>query len=430
MIYLQFIVLLIMLSFLLILERNTLASPSIICLAVFTISTLFAAAYKNKWDYDYSADAFLWILGLLVLFCIIELIIDYFSRNINGYGTISYGIKNDELLEVSNGKIIFLVIAMAVMTIIYYRLVNSLSIQYGNRLGGLWRVIYYSRQAQVHGNMSLPYGASLMSSICRDIAYFFLYILIHNRVIYHEKIRMKYIVPILMWLPISVLTGGRTSYIYFVAFGIVSFLVVYQKTYTINDAFITKFVMRLIPIFIAFLLLFNFVGRLKVSGVDQSPLDHIAKYVGFSIPGFSYFLRDGWTSNTYFGQTTLNRIYSITNTLGITNIQTSSRFLPFIRLPGGEESNIYTAFARYLNDFGAFGTIFIIIVMAIFYGIYKNAIFKSNTSNLQIMLYASFIWPLSLISIEENFLNELVSTTSIYMLIIFCILNKFLFGKK
>ena len=166
-----------------------------------------------------------------------------------------------------------------------------------------------------------------------------------------------------------------------------------------------------------FFIVFRLSGFLKQSGVGVSAFESISKYTGFSIPAFDEFLKNPFPENTYFGEYTLNRIYSITNQLHLTNIPLSSRYLPFLTLPNGTSANVYTALARYIQDFGYLGMYITMLCMGIIYSCMWKLVKKIHKIDLGVIFYAMFFYPLALISIDDVFFNEFVSTTTVYQII-------------
>lgn len=432
MIYLQLLCLATLLSFVLIAEIRSLASPSLLLLGGFSISTLFAAAYNFKWRYEYSVVALLYVIFGITAFMLGEFMVDalyqkYTTGKLSRHRTDIFLIRKP--LSVSMRKLLLIEIYDVIMTYLYYRDVKAISRLYGNTGSELWQIVSYFRKASAHGEYRLSRNIVLMNSFSRYIAYMFIFMILYNKIIARKKVNPLYFLPILSWFPSSTLSGARGSYLCMTCFTFVVFVVLYQSRHTMNITSMKTILKYAIVAFAVLLVVFQSVGTLKRSGANEDVMEHIAKYAGFSIPAFSQYVENPWPEDKYFGEYTLNRVYSILNGVGLAHVKTTDRVLPMTNLPGGIIANVYTAFLRYVQDYGAIGFLAIMFLVSLVYSFAKWFVYKRGSA-LWLILYATFLYPVPQMSVEEMLFNELISTSLIYTPLLIILAAWFLFGKN
>ena len=178
-----------------------------------------------------------------------------------------------------------------------------------------------------------------------------------------------------------------------------------------------------------FLWLFYLVGFLTGKSLHYNNFfDNIANYLGSSIYALNNFLqRKSSMRSEFFGSNTLSGIFMGLRKLGF-DIPETSISLEYIQC-GYVVTNIYTAFRRYIQDFGICGLIIIQMIIGFIYTklLLKNK--ESNSNGLWAILLAYFYFPIVMMSIEERFFMDVVLVRSLYTIIYFMIAYK-LFVKK
>ena len=138
------------------------------------------------------------------------------------------------------------------------------------------------------------------------------------------------------------------------------------------------------------------------------------------------FIREPWKKNTLIGEYTLSNLYYWCNKLFMSDFHIPEYHLPFFSYKVGK-SNIYTAFAFPIQDFGIIGMLFTrILIGYIFSKIRKKAIKEREISNhilvtviLGHLLYGNFF-----VVIADRYV-ELISVVSFPMLLVYIyIINK------
>ena len=92
---------------------------------------------------------------------------------------------------------------------------------------------------------------------------------------------------------------------------------------------------------------------------------------------------------------------------------------------GPVTTNVYTAFYRYINDFGDFGCVLVMFLLGFFYTFFYRQIYRHSLKNWMILIYASIAYPIFLIGREERFFNEILTTSKISFIVCLLILYKF-----
>lgn len=394
--------------------EKDITSPWIIVCGIFLISSLVAAINRSIWGTSIDSYTVIIIVSALVCFGLGQYVIQYFFYKSHFMMTTEN--ETNTVLRPSRVFVSIICFAMIIMFLYYANQLYKLSLSYGNN-NGFKEMIYYVRTAIVDGG-DINKIANHFQCLCQCIAYIFATIFCKD-LIYSglNKQNIIYCVPTIIYIPFLILKGERTGFIYLIVFVFIIGAFFSQRKSNGSIKTSIKIVLAGCLGLFLFFIVFRLSGFLKQSGVGVSAFESISKYTGFSIPAFDEFLKNPFPENTYFGEYTLNRIYSITNQLHLTNIPLSSRYLPFLTLPNGTSANVYTALARYIQDFGYLGMYITMLCMGIIYSCMWKLVKKIHKIDLGVIFYAMFFYPLALISIDDVFFNEFVSTTTVYQII-------------
>lgn len=396
-----------------VLNDRHIGNASTIMTGIFFISSFVALLNINNWKFRLHGFTVFIIISSILIFLAGELLAKYIVSKINQN---SKDVTYVQITLPQPGYIVtlFVIVAMILMFMYYYSQVKLLAYNYSGKNND---VIYYAREAVVSGQ-DLNKIANHFSCLAQCIAYIFATFFIYN--IINKKFNFNiilYIVPMFIYLLFYAVMGVRTGYIYIITFLFITICFFYQN----KCGWVTKSSIKLVVLggisLIIFLFIFRLTGFLKYSGVGTTAFKSISKYTAFSIPAFDHFLQNHFPPNIYFGQYNLNRVYSITNQLHITNIEMTSRFLPFYDLTEEVSSNIYTALARYIQDFGYFGNYIIMFIMGLLYSFGWYMIKTRRKVGIGIIIYAMEFYPIVLMSIDEVFFNEVMTTTLVYQMV-------------
>jgi len=409
------------------LDRKNIIAPGVVVSGMFFISTVVAMLNLRAWQYDFRFLTVAVVVGGVLAFEAGEVCTDRFwmtrGRAVALARRRTGGREEKAPPEILTPAPVLAAVClvMALLLVYYGAEIYRLSVSFGNP-EGLRGMIKYARDAIV-ARRDISWLGNICAIFCQCTAYVLVFILIRNSVWYGVKKRyLLQALPAVLYVPFLLLSGARTGYIYLFAYAIVVWIFTYQGKHRWNSKNTRLFLLVGVGAILTFFLIFRFSGFLKDSGVGTTAWKSLSKYTGFSIAGLNSLLIKPWPKSIYFGEHTLNNVYSVLNKLGITHVKIASPFLPFTRLPGGVSSNVYTALARYIHDYTAGGMLGIMFVMGALYTAANNYLYYSGRRGFAMILYGTFFYPLVLISIDDVFLYGIISTTTVYQLVFYALL--------
>lgn len=383
--------------------------------------------YATKWKLPLSLEASFVILLGIALFCIGATM---GSRFIGGANNgISFG-NVVNIKELSYNKqllIVFIIgglICLGLNVRDFYQLSSQVTTETG--LGSRISALVSNMQ---FGKISFSRWYAYRMVFLQSIGYVSLFLFAYNCI--HKKyvaINNILLVPVLIYIVSIVFTGGRQSFIYFVIFGIVtsSFEICRKYNWTTKG---TKVVVYIYAGFLAFFLLL-FVSMGILGHKIASPLDTLrvlGHYAGTNISAFDVFLHRDYPDTQYLGTMTLTGVYAKLQSYGYpAPVSYIKEFTAF----DGITTNVYTAFRRYIQDYGFVGFSFIMLILGLWYSSWYQYLKRVSYSSLGLIIYATYVFPVFLFCREERFMTGTVNTTTLYMILCMYILYKLLVTEK
>lgn len=422
MIYLLLILLICLDIFVYILFDRNILSPSVIGITMFVVSTFLAVLYKNKWDYAFHISTVLIIITALMFLSAGELLV---RLNLHRYSQFRYiNYKENEAINISFIKILFILIIFSLLLIIYYKDTVRLACEAGYKKGQGVLMLAYARIGQLNEKGKFHPRSRFCNytfTFIKCIAYVFTYIFLYNKIVCKQKHCFKYLLPFFLFIPYVVLTTGRTEFIYIAVLWIILGSCFFMQTKQWNPRYTFKIVkIALVGIFL-FFVAFILAGMQRSSTLGEHVFDTIAAYAGGSIPSLDYYFNEYNSSpNEYFGQHTLFGIYDFVRIFdkSIPKFYKPYDFVYFNSFGG----NVYSIIRRYHQDFGFFGLYFMMFFLGVFYSLFFLCV-NNSRKNSKLLLYTMFFFPIVEMSIEERFFMNVISWGSInitiFLIIIF-----------
>ena len=389
--------------------------PNVIVSGTMALSVLLAAINVDRWYYGISLLTFNSILFGILAFCLGGLSANNsWANKLRNEGGTSY--QNRKGLFSNNVFILVVVVILGLMSLYNWFYVIDISKQFGSN-GEYYNVLKTLRYAIEHELVVYPTRSMVYANYVAQ-TFAFCYIFIFIKDIIYNGIRIsnvKYLFPVLMYIPFIVMTTGRILILGLVTYTLTIFTILFYQKHDFNLNSRLKALCMLIiggcSFIILFLVLGNFTG--KTVTLERTPLVIISHYAGLSIPALDVWLKDVWVENQYIGSYTLNNIYRILMRLGF-DLPPVDIFLPFTQFYN-IDTNVYTAMGRYIRDFGYLGMCCLMYILgACFTWAYQ---YSSRSNNPYIiMLYGSVSYPLFLMSIEERFFIDIFGMPLIYMM--------------
>ena len=409
-VYVLFAILLLLSCLFLFVYRGDFLAPSFLMSATMTISTFFAMVNVNRWDLH---------VGIATSIVIISSIIAFGAGGIwcsscYAHSNFNVTISNQVPYKINNYVLTFLSIVMIVLCYFSFREMYALSVLLGNTEGyrNIIRVVRLAIEGhQIHLSRWMNYRHLL----AQLIAYFYIYIFSFNTIFCGFKWReIRSLVPVLLFIPFIILTTGRMALMILLIYSVMLIAILYQK----KNGSTVKIKAKLFWIFSLtggiFVLLFFLLGIFtgKTISADRTPFIIISHYAGLSIPALDVFLNQPTVVSNHIGSNTLLGVYRAINHFGL-HLPEVQIFLQFTQF-NGINTNVYTAMRRYIQDFGYVGTVIIMWLLGTLYTGFYCFITKKDTSPLAIILYAIYVFPLFLSSIDERFFLDIIGTSLFY----------------
>lgn len=391
-------------------DRNIL-SPSVLTVSMFVLSTFVACLNINTWRFTISTYTVVMILTSLSALGAGEFIVRlfYYKRIQSERNHVP-----SAPIELSNMMILIISFVLGFLCIHYVKELMRLAVAAGyKRNGGLF--VAYVRAAslrpEIYGRIDRLAGWS--STFANVFAYIFLYIICFNK-IYFNKFNPIYLIPVITYLPYVVFSGGRTQFIYIIAF----LIVVGGTFYLQKNRWRLKSMLKILKAGIlgimVFLCIFVVVGSLKSSVFVKKAFSTISLYAGLSIPSLDDYFLNPRPKGEWFGEHVFFGIHSFLKEFddSIPIFYAPYDFVSF----NGTSGNVYTVIRRYHQDFGVFGLYGLMFFLGFFYSFFYLLVNKKAYFGL--LLYGFSIAPIIEASIEERFFMSIVSHSRLVVVII------------
>lgn len=429
-ILLTVIIALCLLSF--IFNGRDLLEPSVIVCISYIISILSAAVNIKTWRINLHNNTF-WIITVgTVIFVSINTIIKYIMGL--KYNK-KYIIKQDlKVINIQYFKIVLVAMFQIIVALFYAKSVRSLAVQYGsfNDFSSMMTVYRMNTSYGVNIGVSATINQFVkLSNVC---AFVFLYVFINNILEKSKKKRnLLNIIPVVIYSIQVILTGGRFNLLVLVCSSVIIYNVLWHRKNGWNRQlgikFLFKAIIILIIIFVGFYFLKTFVGR--TAKVDF--ITYITSYVGGSIQLFDIYLKDPISKSSIWGKETFYAINDFLRKIGLLNINAYIIHLEFRSSNGVMIGNVYTAYRRYIQDFGIVGMIILQSIFALVYSIFYEKIKIKLTKkklDYSLLVYAAISYPLFMHSINDYFFSVILSINYLTIIILLKFVSWFIIDVK
>lgn len=392
-------------------DRNIL-SPSVLAVSMFVLSTFVACLNIESWKFTISAYTVVMIMTSLMALGAGEFIVRlfYYKRIQSQRNHIPR-----EPIELSSQMILIISVILFFLCFHYLNEQMRLAVAAGYKKNAGLLFVAYVRTAnlkpEVYGRIDRLAGWS--STFAQVFAYIFLYIVCFNK-IFFNKLNLIYLLPVITYLPYTVFSGGRTSFIYIIAF----LIVVGGTFYLQKNKWRLKSMVKILKAGIfgimMFLCIFIAVGSLKSSIFVEKAFSAISFYAGMSIPSLDDYFLNPRPKGEYFGEHVLFGVYGFLREFddSIPEFYAPYDFVSF----NGTKGNVYTVIRRYHQDFGLFGLYSLMFFLGFFYGFFYLWVNKKSCFSL--LVYGFIIAPIVEASIEERFFMSIVSHSRIAVIIL------------
>ena len=400
-------------------DARYLLHPVIIVVGVFALGVFVSALNFSSWG-DISFTTLSIIFTGILFFCIGHL----GSKRRLVIGSLKKDNLNEIYRDIPLNKTIIIIAFMIVITILDFNDIRNLA---GENISGIMQIVISARHNLYIKNEAVSHVFLIQQGIylCRALAYIYVYAFFYRVRIQKMRAKLLYLIPVVIYAIQALLSTGRTEFIYlFYAMLIINYLLLQganQWKYRLDFRFSKQIIVALI----AFVTLFLFISNARNSSTFN--IEHtLSIYLGSSIKAFDVYISENgiWSVSTFFGEYTQPLLYSVLRAIGSSS-NTVVDVLPPIYI-SGHLTNIYTAFGRYIHDYGLVGVAIIMMLLGYGYSYAFNSMECNNSTGISVMIYAFLSYPLVEMAIEERFFSNLITARTIYCLMYMIILFKWL----
>lgn len=413
--------------------KKDILQPAVIFIAMYTISIACACLNIRKWNIELNLTTFLVILIGAIEFIIINYLIYRKMRkrqNINNT-------ENDYIKESNIDKWKLIIVLLFNITVIGLMLKNVLSIasQYGQFSGLSEALTIFKQHTSYSNDASLPKYMAWLQKFTYPLAYIMSFYYI-KEIVFSEDKKLKtaikkiyYLIPAVCFVIQELLTSNRLSTLALcIGIFVMTILLVYEKEKW-NKTIKLKSVLGIGCIACTLLISFYFSAKLVGRKNSKNMIDYITLYCGGSIDCLNlYFENPPSKENYIIGQESFYyfvknlRDYKIINIEELPTIHLEFRYNENTMI-----GNVYTAYRRWINDFGFVGAFILQAIMAICYSYAYNKIKNiRKEKDFCMIMYAYLAYPLFLHCIDGYFYLLTVRIAFVTTFIIFVLVYLFL----
>lgn len=393
--------LIILLAFEFLVLKDVLA-PSFVVTAVFAFACVTVVIEYNNLYYKVGVrTALIVFLGLLAFF-LIEIIVRIFQNRKIGI----FSAENASPIIIRKWKIYFLIVFDIVIlfaTIYEVKRVATLGGYHTGSLVNDYKLISSFSTALDDEERFSGFLAQL-TKVSMIGAYICVLSILHNMIIC--RIRLKemliYFLPIVLWLPLPALKGGRLDIIQFVIACWVFAYVIYQMKCGWNLKMSIRFLKKILKFLPVFFLAFYALKLIMGIGSETKIWKYIFSYTGANVVNFEAYLQHPVSKSDIWGEETFYRIYNALRAVGLSNHKRFTAHLEFRLIEKGLVDNCYTFFRRPLHDFGYAGMFAAIMLVSLFYSAfyYKHIKNIHNQDYRLLLIYGFIFMPIPLFACE------------------------------
>lgn len=417
-------------GFSMIVKKDIFAPESLLCLS-YIFAIICAIANINNWSINLHYNTLIIIIIGLLSFIIPSCLYFIYEQTSKKKKIVN----NLEHIEIKKYKIVILDIISFFIGIIY-------TLYFIKAIGGISAFSNYSVAMETyryktafHNENLIPAWINFLSKICRAICYICTYVIINNvinrkknKTMKKEKNLIFLIIGICIYIPLTLMSGGRYDLIVYVLYTIMIFNILF----VIKNKKRLEF-KRIFKIFIIIILILTFfssyrglVGR----NSENSGLDYITEYFGGSIEIFDIYMQKEHVTPKEFGHETFYGIHKFLSQLKLLDEDLSNKSaMTFVVVNNKVIGNVYTGFRKMYNDFGTYGVIILQVVLSIIFNkLYYGCIYKEKNKGIsfRIIIVGSLCFCLALHSYSEAFFSNVLSFNYAAFFIILYVIIKFL----
>lgn len=360
--------------------------PSVLISGIFTFSLLILFLNTSKWSFNLSYQT------------AIFLFVSVNTLSLSMY--FGYKIKSDKEIKRTNGdlsislnKSIFFNLICVIVTFGFF--IHQFNLARTNGASSLLQVVGVLRNLNDDSNQSVGIVLNIGISFLRAYSIVCLFIYISKKV-NKKMISWRYLVPILCSVFYYIMTTGRGQFIYLLLAIVFDLYIILKGRYSFGSN--KKFIKYLIIAFCIFIGIFWGLGFLTNKSQVTSIWDSFSIYFASGLKNLDIIILNVVNSSeepAFSSRFVFHGLYNILILLGFTikkDIYPNFGIGEMHWWKGGAHgSNIYSAFAPYIVDYGIVITILFQIMIGLLIGYLWRKIEKGTASLVLKITYGKFI---------------------------------------
>lgn len=393
--------------------NQDLIAPPVIMSVMFLISSVFALINSKNWNIEYSGIAYILIISSIIIFSIPLMALK--SPNFNTEVKIA-----DRLIDIQFWKIALTIIIDLFILYLYRKEIYNLALSNGYTGSNIqW---FFRNATSYEGELTIRTSIRVLIRVIDVSAYIFGYSFINNFLIYRHK-RLKdlfLLVPFLIFIPKTLLSGGRLDIIKILIAYIVMMYIQQKRKVGWDRVISHKYIHLGFVGLLAGIPAFYYSLFLAGRSTTRTLFETISTYLGGSIQHFNQYIENSVGASDVFGSESFVPILNALGKMGL--ISYSSTVHLEYRQLGITMGNVYTFFRRPLHDFGLVGMYVFVFAVGVFFAIYYLVLRNKQVGfNLDIhtIIYSYFFYWIFLSSIEQYSFTTISLFTLVFIVLVY-----------
>lgn len=404
--------------------KKDIIHPAVIFNFMFLISVACAIYNIDRWKIELHSNTFFILVFMALEFFIISYIIyKYYQNKIKTKSNSTDKLSTMKSKNIDT-KIWKLLIVIAfdiiyIMGIIYF--VQNIASKFGVFESYSDALNIFKANTVYKANAKFPRIITLSNKFVISFAYIYLFIAIYNFIYLEENKKKKvvrllvYLMPAILYAISLLLQSSRGSILRLMLAGLIIFIILWYKKNNFKVIIKLKYILMLFAS--GCVVLFSFYSVSSLIGRDtlnNSMLEYITMYGGGSIQLFDIYLQNPAKKSEVIGSETFWGTYRFLDDYNIIDLKEKpTGSLEWRKSNNYSIGNVYTAYRRWIQDFGLVGCAIVLALICIFYNVYYNKLKyynkgNSNLFNIALIFYAYLYYHLVLVSIDCRIFDEII----------------------
>ncbi|MBO6177996.1 MAG: oligosaccharide repeat unit polymerase [Selenomonadaceae bacterium] len=397
-------------------------SPAVIVALVMAFSSVLALASASTWNlYMPFYGATILFLGVLI-FSLTSLAVKSKLNFIKSVNLPNFDVKPVPVILLS----IFTFILAFFSFKETYELAESLGNDQGV-FGMIGAIRPHLESGDITISRTMNYRNTFATLFAYVSAFAFFYLLIIK-----NTFRKLLLIPMFLLSPFLILTTGRMNLLFYVIYLLIHACILYRLREGDSKASRKRSLKWTLyaggAFFALFLILGTLTGKVAFDGTGRSPLLILAHYGGASIPAFGALMELPVIDDGLIGSHISLGLYRMLSRLGF-DLPEVMTFLPFLHFDG-MKTNVFTAFWRYIEDFGLWGMFLFTSLLSLFYTLFYELTKSGRLGAYGIILYSSLAYPLFMFFQDERLIMDFSGTPIVYHVILLFVFYKVILKKS